>query len=134
MKANIGIVIISHEQIGERMLEVVNKIVGAKKPIQLVNMPLDAPSDLWRDQLSAAIKAADSGNGVLLLADVYGATPFNICKSFVQRGKVALVAGFNMPMLLKLAAMDNGYSAPETLAQDIRDYGQKHIILTEDAE
>lgn len=134
MQTSVGIVVISHEQIGEQMLEVVDKIVRGSRPIHLVSMTLDEPSQLWKDKLRNAITAADAGNGVLLLADVYGATPFNVCKSFVEPGKVALVAGFNLPMLLKLANLGNDYSAPETLAADIRDYGQKHIILAEEAE
>ena len=105
MKAKIGIVIISHEKIAEQMLEVVRKIVRDMRPMHCVSMTLDESSRLWKDKLRDSIAAADAGKGVLLLADVYGATPFNVCKSFVEPGKVALVAGFNLPMLLKLPSV-----------------------------
>lgn len=134
MSRNVGIVVISHEQIAEQMLQVVKKIVRGVRPMHHVSMALDESSRLWKEKLKQAIATADQGRGVLLLADVYGATPFNVCQNFVEPGKVALVAGFNLPMLLKLAAADNGYKAPETLADYIRDYGQRHITLAEEPE
>ncbi|OPY62286.1 MAG: PTS system fructose IIA component [Syntrophorhabdus sp. PtaU1.Bin002] len=77
------------------------------------------------------MKSVDSGEGVIILTDMFGGTPSNISLSFLEEGKIELVAGVNLPMLIKLTTYRVGKALDE-LARFITEYGQKNIYLATD--
>ena len=79
-------------------------------------------------EISTAMKKLDQGQGVLILTDLFGGTPSNISLSFMKEGKVEVITGVNLPMLLKLPDIREGMSLKE-FAQNIKDYGIKNISL-----
>ena len=84
--------------------------------------------DEMRDAIAAAIRAADAGEGVLVLTDMFGGTPSNISLSFMEEHRVEVVTGLNLPMLIKLATF--GEEKPlEELAVFIKSYGQRNISV-----
>ena len=81
-----------------------------------------------REAIDAALTAADQGQGVLVLTDMFGGTPSNISLSFLGERRVEVVTGLNLPMLIKLATMREPKPLDE-LARFIRDYGQRNISV-----
>jgi PTS system mannose-specific IIA component len=81
-----------------------------------------------RSRIAAALEAADRGEGVLVLTDMFGGTPSNISLSFLQEHHVEVVTGVNLPMLIKLATLAESKSL-EDLAAFIKQYGQRNISV-----
>ncbi|PKN88761.1 MAG: PTS fructose transporter subunit IIA [Deltaproteobacteria bacterium HGW-Deltaproteobacteria-1] len=81
-----------------------------------------------KKEIQGAIKKLDKGKGVLILTDLFGGTPSNISLSFMKEGKVEVVTGVNLPMLLKLSDVKEGMTLNE-FACFIKDYGKKNISL-----
>lgn len=99
----IGILIIAHGTLGESLIHCANHVFGADTP-HLAQMTValhDDPSALL-PRAQALIERLDQGNGVLVLSDMYGATPCNVCCRLMQPGKLEVVAGVNLPMLVRV--------------------------------
>lgn len=99
----IGIFLITHATLGESMIQCACHVLN-KRPPQLVQLGVSAQDDPL-DLLPVArdmLKWADSGDGVIVLTDIYGATPSNIATKLLQPGYVEGVAGVNLPMLLRV--------------------------------
>ena len=99
----IGILIITHGSLGESLIQCICHVLN-KRPAQLAQLGVcaeDDPLDLlpYAQQLLSLI---DDGNGVLVLTDVFGATPSNIAMKLLQPGRVEVVSGVNVPMLLRI--------------------------------
>lgn len=125
--------VISHGRIGADMVRVVRSIVSDPDPLMAVGLSQRDSIEKNRVKLSQAIKKADRGKGVLLITDLLGATPCNLCRPFLKKGEVAMVTGYNLPMLLKLAKLHKPYKKPEELATFIKRYGQRNISVAEKA-
>jgi PTS system mannose-specific IIA component len=124
----IGIVIVTHCNLAQELLRSAEFIVGSLKQTQAVSLnPQDQEKDL-RDKIAEAIEKVDSGDGVILLTDMFGGTPSNISLSFLSEGKVEVVTGVNLPMLIGLASKRHGKSLNLT-AQEIKAYGLRSIAL-----
>lgn len=98
----IGILIISHGDLGESLIRCATHVLG-KKPVQLDCLSIESQDDPSQ-MLSIAeksIQALDSGNGVLVLSDIYGATPCNIVSKVINAGTIEGLAGVNLPMLVR---------------------------------
>jgi PTS system mannose-specific IIA component len=81
-----------------------------------------------RASIAKALEAADGGDGVLILTDMFGGTPSNVSLSFFEERRVEVVTGTNLPMLIKLATMREEKSL-EDLASFIKEYGQRNISV-----
>ncbi len=104
----IGILVITHEDLGDHMIRCASHVVGMNPP-QLMHLsvfPQHDPASLL-SSARALIKQLDSGDGVLILSDMLGATPCNIASQLVQPGKVECVAGVNLPMLVRALTYRN---------------------------
>ncbi len=122
----VGIVIVTHGKIGEEMVRATLSIV--KEPAPLVGVSIEHSEEVesMRLKIQNAIRQVDRGQGVLLLSDMFGGTPSNLCLSFLEEGKVEVVTGVNLPMLIKLANLKEEKSLGE-IADFIKNYGQKNI-------
>ena len=104
----IGILVLTHEDLGDHLIRCASHVVGMKPP-QLMHLsvfPQDDPEAVL-SQARTLIKQLDSGDGVLVLSDIFGATPCNIASRLVQPGKVECVAGVNLPMLVRALTYRN---------------------------
>ncbi len=127
----VGIVIVAHGQFASELLATTEFIVGKKDYItSVMTDPKQSVEDL-RESISAAIKRVDRGKGTLILTDMFGGTPSNISLSFLNEGKVEVLAGVNLPMLIKLASMNTRIPVKD-LANMIKEYGKQNIILAGD--
>jgi len=124
----VGVVIVTHYGLGEQFLQALRLIVPDAPPFHSVSVEPTQSVDQMRGLISAALKEADQGAGVLILTDMFGGTPSNMSLSFLDEHHVEVVTGLNLPMLIKLATL--GESRPlEELARFIKEYGQRNISL-----
>ncbi len=133
---NVGVVIVTHYRLGEEFLQALQLIVPEAPAFGAVAVDPKTPVDEMRGAIQAAITKADGGGGVLVLTDMFGGTPSNISLSFLAEHRVEVVTGVNLPMLIKLASLNEELPLEE-LAPFIASYGQRNIsvasqILPED--
>jgi PTS system mannose-specific IIA component len=121
-----GVVIVTHYRLGEEFLQALRLIVPDAPPVQAVSVDPKQSVDEMREAIAAALRRADTGEGVLVLTDMFGGTPSNISLSFLEEHRVEVVTGLNLPMLIKLATMTEKKPLEE-LAAFIKEYGQRNI-------
>ena len=124
----IGVLITTHGKLGSELIKAAELIRGNLKGIIHVSVDQAKGGEDLKKEISTAIKKLDQGRGVLILTDLFGGTPSNISLSFLKEGKVEVITGVNLPMLLKLPDIREGMSLKE-FAQYIKDYGVKNISL-----
>ena len=133
---SVGVVIVTHYRLGEEFLQALRLIVPEGPRFHAVSVDPKQSVEEMRTAIQQALAAADQGDGVLVLTDMFGGTPSNISLSFLEERRVEVVTGLNLPMLIKLATMTEKKSLEE-LAGFIKTYGQRNIsvaseILPED--
>jgi PTS system mannose-specific IIA component len=101
----IGIVLVSHGQIADDFLAVLNHIVGPQKQVAAVCIGPEDDMERRRQDIIDAVEKTESGDGVVLLTDMFGGTPSNLAISVMNGRKVEVIAGMNLPMLVKLASV-----------------------------
>ena len=124
----IGVLLVTHNGLGDSLLDCVMHVTGSIPP-HLKSLSVMADDDPKRkeDEARALIRLLDTGDGVLLLTDIYGATPSNIVRRLCQPGHVEGVAGVNLPMLLRVAC---GPDKPLTkIAQRALQGGRDCIVM-----
>ena len=100
---SIGILLITHPGIGSSLLHTVTRIMGrCTLPTKCLEVPVGAEIETLVGQAGEHLAALDSGDGVLVLSDVYGATPSNIAWRLGETGRAAVLSGLNLPMLLRI--------------------------------
>jgi PTS system mannose-specific IIA component len=123
-----GVILIVHERYGEALVAAARALVGALE-LELVAAPLTASAEETRGRLARAAAAAEQGQGLLLITDLCGATPANAClRLLAEHPGSELVAGVNLPMLVKLSTCDRRRPARE-LAQELRRSAQRSVQL-----
>jgi PTS system mannose-specific IIA component len=121
----VGVVLVTHGGIAREMLAATRSIVGPVEQIEAVSTDMEETDDI-RERIAKAIEATETGDGVLLVTDMFGGTPANVALSFLSEKKIEVVTGANLPMILKLAT-GRGDRPLADLATFIREYGQKNI-------
>ncbi len=124
----IGVLITTHGNLGNELIKAAELIRGSLKGVLHVSIDQTKGVEDIKKEISTAIKKLDHGQGVLILTDLFGGTPSNISLSFLKEGKVEVITGVNLPMLLKLPDIREGMSLRE-FAQYVKDYGIKNISL-----
>lgn len=124
----IGGVIVTHGQVATELVSAAETIVGELHHVTAVSIGWHDDVDVAREAIEQAIKRVNSGNGVLLLTDMFGGTPTNIAASFLEQMDVEVVTGVNLPMIIKLASQEPGTTLAE-IARRVRDEGQQQIYL-----
>jgi mannose PTS system EIIA component len=121
----IGVVVATHGKLAEEMIRTAETVVGHLDQVVPVSVVAAAPD--MRANLKAAIQQVDQGDGVLLLTDLLGGSPTNLCVSFLTERKVEVVTGINLPMLLKLSGLRTSGKAIGQIAHDLAEAGQRSI-------
>ena len=128
-KEMVGVIVVTHCHLAEELIAAAELVVGENlKKFQAVSIDPKEGSDEIREKIIAALRRADEGHGVLILTDMYGGTPSNISLSFLEKNRIEVITGVNLPMLLKLATYQDDLDL-EGLAVFITDYGQRNINL-----
>jgi PTS system mannose-specific IIA component len=124
----VGVVVVAHGRLGEEYLAASEMIVGRLPQLAAVAALAQEGGDAIRERLVAAIREVDGGDGVLVLTDMFGGTPCNLSLSLLERERVEVISGVNLPMLIALATHREGKGLGE-LAAFLKAYGQKNINL-----
>ena len=122
----IGGVIVSHGQLANELLSAAEQVVGELNHIKSVSIGWHDNVEAAQDEIERAIKEVSSEKGVLLLTDMFGGTPTNISAMFLEKDKVEVVTGVNLPMVINLASQPDNLSLSEITAI-IEEQGKKSI-------
>jgi PTS system mannose-specific IIA component len=124
----IGILVAAHGEVGPVLLRAAEGIVGSMGAIEAVTFGYGEALSDARDRIAEAVCRLELGRGVLILTDMFGGTPTNVSLAFLERGRVEVLAGVNLPILLKANAARAEMELGE-LALFLRDYGARNIVL-----
>jgi PTS system mannose-specific IIA component len=124
----VGVVVATHGQLGEVLLATAAAVCGPLPQALAVSLSSSQSMEEARVALAGAIRAADGGEGVLVLTDMFGGTPSNLALTFLDAG-IEVVTGVNLPMLLKLSTARAGGATLVATAEMLEAYGQKNIAL-----
>jgi PTS system mannose-specific IIA component len=127
----IGVVVVAHFKLAREMVAATELIVGPQEQFTYVDIFPDEDVEQIKGRVTAALKNVNAGEGVLMLTDMFGGTPSNISLSFLEEGRVEVVTGVNLPMLIKLVTYRRDRALPE-LSEFIANYGKKNIYLATD--
>ncbi len=129
----VGVLILTHGRLAPELLESARRVV-ARDLEHFMALPLD-----WSDgieegmaKVEAELRELDTGSGVLILTDIFGGTPSNIASRFRVPGKVEVVSGVNLPMIVRLGCLGSRSLAVDELAKWIRDKGKSSICWSGD--
>ena len=124
----IGLILVTHGRLAEEFVHAMQHVVGRQEAVATVCIGPNDDMERRRKEIADAIKAVDSGTGAIILTDLFGGTPSNLAISLMQAGKVEVIAGINLPMLIRLAGarktMDVGAAAIAA-----RDAGRNSITI-----
>jgi PTS system mannose-specific IIA component len=110
----LGLLVVTHGRLADELVASTQTIVGDIDGMEAVSFGWDDDVESARDRIEAARKRVDSGDGVLILTDMFGGTPTNIALSLLEPGKVEIVTGVNLPMLIKFSNVREAWSLEET--------------------
>lgn len=110
------------------MVGATKKIIPDFSNVVCVSIESDLSQEGNRNQIKKALECVDQGDGVILLTDMFGGTPSNLCLTFLDKGNIDIISGFNLPMLIKLANLRDKMQLHD-LAVFIKQYGQKNIVI-----
>jgi PTS system mannose-specific IIA component len=125
----IGIVVVTHANLGSALIETVELILGKKvENLLAVSINIQEDPDSLRKKIKKGISKVSQDNGVLILTDMFGGTPSNISYSFLEEGQIEVISGVNLPILLK-AVNSRSKMDMEALTSALIVHGKKSISL-----
>ena len=122
----IGIVLVTHGRLADEFLSAMQHIVGPQNQIATACIGPNDDMNERRNDILNKVQAVDSGDGVIVLTDMFGGTPSNLAISIMDKAKVEIIAGINLPMLIKLASLRKDKSLKEAV-EGAQDAGKKYI-------
>ena len=122
----IGIVLVTHGNLAREFIAALEHVVGPQQCVLAVCIGADDDMEKRRAEILESAKACDTGDGVIVLTDMFGGTPSNLAISVMDRGKVEVIAGVNLPMLIKLASLRQSESLERTVL-GAQEAGRKYI-------
>lgn len=122
----IGLIIVTHGDLAKEFVAALEHVVGPQQQIAAVSIAPNDDMEERRDAILAAVKTVDSGDGAIILTDMFGGTPSNLAISVMESGSVEVIAGVNLPMLVKLARIREEVALIDALKQ-AQEAGRKYI-------
>ncbi len=127
-KPMIGLVLVTHGRLADEFLTAMEHVVGKQERVATVNIGPEDDMEGRRDDIAAAITQVEAGRGVILLTDLFGGTPSNLAISLLERGRIEVIAGINLPMLIRLASARKTMKVVDAVAA-AREAGRKYISV-----
>jgi len=124
----IGLLIVTHCDLGKELLNAAEFIVGSIEAVDTLSITQTVDSEKLRKTLERKISALDKGSGVLILTDMFGGTPSNLSLSFLKEGKVEVLTGVNLPMIIAFVQYRSNLTLKE-LAQKAQEAGKLGISV-----
>ena len=122
----IGVVIVTHGKLAEAFMAVTEHVVGKQSQMAAIGIEPEDDGDNARELILKAIKAVDTGKGVVILTDMFGGTPSNLAISVMREQGVEVIAGVNLPMMIKLASVRGKVPLQDAVNQ-AQDAARKYI-------
>ncbi len=128
----IGMVLVTHGALADEFRSALEHVVGPQEQIATINIGADDDMEQRREDIVAAVEAVEQGDGVVILTDMFGGTPSNLAISIMHNRPVEVIAGVNLPMLVKLARVraDQDIKTAVNMAADA---GRKYINVASEA-
>jgi mannose PTS system EIIA component len=123
----IGIVLVTHGNLARELIAALHHVVGPQQCASAVCIGADDDMENRRAEILESVRACDTGDGVIVLTDMFGGTPSNLAISIMGQGRIEVLAGVNLPMLVKLASVRS-----RPIAEAVRmaqEAGRKYIAI-----
>ena len=124
----IGIIIVTHGNLALELRSAMEHILGIQKNIEIISIKPDDDLEIKKSALEESIKKVDEENGVIILTDMFGGTPSNLAISLLKIGKVEIISGINLPMLIKLIGLRDSNDL-QKVATESKESAQKYISI-----
>ena len=124
----IGLILVTHGRLAEEFVHAMQHVVGRQEAVATVCIGPNDDMERRRREIADAIRAVDEGEGVIILTDLFGGTPSNLAISLMQAGKIEVIAGINLPMLIRLAGARKSMDVTAA-AVAARDAGKNYITI-----
>ena len=124
----IGIIIVTHGNLALELKSAMEHILGIQKNIEIISIKSDDDLEIKKSALEESIKKVDEENGVIILTDMFGGTPSNLAISLLKIGKVEIISGVNLPMLIKLVGLRDSNDL-QKVATESKESAQKYISI-----
>lgn len=122
----IGLIIITHGNLAIELKSSLENIIGPQKDLETVCIGYDDDVDKRKEEVKELISKVDSGNGVILLTEMFGNTPSNLLISLIDENKIEMIGGINLPLLVKLGSLRENSSIEEVIHTSV-EAGHKYI-------
>jgi PTS system mannose-specific IIA component len=122
----IGIIVVTHGALGSELIAVAEHVVGKQQAVIAVAIGPEDDIEARRNEIINKVKEVDAGNGVAILTDMFGGTPSNLAISVMAPGKVEVIAGVNVPMLIKLISVRSSMNVVNAV-MTAQEAGRKYI-------
>jgi PTS system mannose-specific IIA component len=122
----IGLVLVTHGRLAVEFRAALEHVVGHQQQVETVSIGPDDDIERRRQDIIDAVATVETGDGVILLTDMFGGTPSNLAISVMEAGRIEVVAGVNLPMLIKLASVRGEEKLADAI-EDAQDAGRKYI-------
>ena len=119
-------VLVTHGRLAEECRLPLQQVVGPQERLETISIGPDDDMELRRADILAAVKRADTGSGVIVLTDMFGGTPSNLAISVMEAGRVEIIAGMNLPMLVRLSGVRKSSDIAKAAAE-CQAAGRKYI-------
>ncbi len=124
----IGLVLVTHGQLASQFVAAMEHVVGPQTQVASISIGPDDDMEQRRKDILKAVASADSGDGVILLTDMFGGTPSNLAISLLDTGHIEVIAGINLPMLIRLDGARKSMDVVSAIAA-AKEAGQKYISV-----
>ncbi|MAK99837.1 MAG: PTS fructose transporter subunit IIA [Citromicrobium sp.] len=124
----IGLILVTHGQLAQEFVSAMEHVVGPQAAIESVCIGPQDDAQGRREEISEKIAEVDQGQGVIILTDLFGGTPSNLAISLLEEGKVEVIAGINLPMLIRLARARTEMDVADAV-RAARDAGRNYITI-----
>ena len=124
----IGMILVTHGRLAEEFVHAMEHVVGEQPDVATVCIGPNDDMEARRREIAIAIKRVDTGSGAVILTDLFGGTPSNLAISLLKTGKTEVIAGINLPMLIRLAGARKSLELPAAVAA-ARDAGRNYITI-----
>jgi PTS system mannose-specific IIA component len=124
----IGLVLVTHGQLAAEFVRAMEHVVGPQEAIEAICIGPDDDMEARRADIAKAVAAVDQGRGVILLTDLFGGTPSNLAISLMEPGRIEVIAGVNLPMLIRLEGARKMMKVQAAVAA-AREAGRKYISV-----
>jgi PTS system mannose-specific IIA component len=125
----IGILIVTHPILGEALIDTAEFIFGSRpEAVQALSIDINEDAEDLRRKIKSGLKAVDADHGVLIMTDMFGGTPSNLSYSLLEEGRIEVISGANLPMLIRAVNYREKKPLAE-LVQDLEVFGKKSISL-----